>query len=232
MTEMTKKWQKLWDDGKYKTVENSLSLRALLDLSAFYSITEDAWREYVSAIISKLGRANRNTSLLEIGCGAGAFLRAIESKHELWGVDFSEQQIKICRQALPAGYFTVCEACYIDFDSGFFDIVISNSVFQYFPTTDYATTVLQKMLVLLKKNGAGAVLDVADIQYKDAYIEAKRNALGEEAYRQFPSQLYYSRELFIEFSETNGLVYSIEPQAIAGYSNTPFRFNFFFRAEK
>ncbi len=232
MTKMVQQWHELWDGGKYKTVEDSLSLRALLDLSAFYSITEDAWREYVRDIINKLGKVNPKSSLLEIGCGSGAFLRAIEPRYDLWGVDFSDQQIKVCRQALPAGHFSVCEACDIEVDPGFFDVVISNSVFQYFPGIDYAKTVLKQMLVMLKKNGAGAILDITDIQYKDAYISAKKKAFDEKACDQFPDQSYYSKETFIEFAETNGLAYRIEPQAITGYANTPFRFNFFFWKEK
>ncbi len=228
MTKMVQQWHELWDGEKYKTVEDALSLRALLDLSAFYSITEDAWREYVRDTITKLGKMNQKISLLEIGCGAGAFLRAIEPQYDLWGMDFSDQQIKVCRQALPDGHFSVCEACDINVDPGFFDIVISNSVFQYFPGTDYAKTVLNKMLVLLKKNGAGAVLDITDIQHKDAYISAKRKASDEKVCDQLPDQSYYSREIFIEFAETNGLTYQITPQKISNYANTPFRFNFFF----
>jgi len=43
---------------------------------------------------------NQKTSLLKTGCGAGTFLRAIEPQYDLWGVNFSDQQIKACRQAL------------------------------------------------------------------------------------------------------------------------------------
>jgi len=229
MTTMVKNWHELWDGGKYKTAEDDLSLRALLDLDALYSVTEGAWQEYVRDVINKLGNTNRKAVLLEIGCGAGAFLRVTESWYDnQWGVDFSARQIEVCRQALPVGNFTVCEACDINLETGFFDIVISTGVFSYFPNLDYTRIVLNKMLELLKEEGAGAVLDVTDIKSKDAYLSAKLNAVGEEAFSQLPPQTYYSKEVFVEFTETNGLTYRIEPQTIANYSNTPFRFNFFF----
>jgi hypothetical protein len=40
---MTKKtWQKIWASNQYSTVEKTLSLRALIDLNAFYSISTES----------------------------------------------------------------------------------------------------------------------------------------------------------------------------------------------
>lgn len=224
-------WRRTWDGGKYKTAEASLSLRALLDLNAYYSVTEGAWQEYVRDTINKLGKTNREATILEIGCGAGAFLHVLEPMFDnLWGVDFSQRQIELCRQALPSGNFTVCEARDIDFQENFFDLVLSNGVFQYFPDFDYAKVVLSKMLAILKANGVGVVLDVNDIEHKDAYIALKTKTRGEE-FLQLPPQIHYPQEMFIEFAETNGLAYRIEQLSIQNYSNTSFRFNFLFWKE-
>lgn len=224
-----KNWHNLWDGGKYGTQENELSLKSLLNLAGFYTITEEAWRAYAEGVINTLGKKDTNAVVLEIGCGTGAFLSVLEPMFEqLWGVDFSEKQISICRQALPKGHFIVAEAAKINLQAGSFDLCLSNSVFQYFPDLDYAETVLNKMLVLLKEDGNGAVLDLTDVEFKNRYIDMKMKHLGKEAYSQFPAQLFFSRQMFVAFAEKNGLKYKIEPQAITNYPNASFRFNFFF----
>ena len=119
---LQKDWHDVWDGGTYSTHEEALSLRALLDLGTYYSITDRAWWMYVTRIIQKLGKTDRKTTLLKIGCGAGALLRVLEPLFDnLWGVDYSAQQIEVCGRALPSGHFSVCEACDINFDAGFFD---------------------------------------------------------------------------------------------------------------
>lgn len=84
------------------------------------------------------------------------------------------------------------------------------------------------MLTLLKVDGAGMVLDVADVEFKDDYIDMKMSTVGAEEYHKFPPQLYYSRQMFVTFAQENGLRHKIDPQDISNYPNTPFRFNFFF----
>ena len=62
---LQKDWHDVWDGGTYSTHEEALSLRALLDLGTYYSITDRAWWMYVTRIIQKLGKTDRKTTLLK-----------------------------------------------------------------------------------------------------------------------------------------------------------------------
>ena len=228
---MTKKtWQKIWASNQYSTVEKTLSLRALIDLNAFYSISTESWQNYVLGILKKTGKTNTDLSILEIGCGSGALLKVLEPfSSQLTGVDYSAKQIATCRLALPNGSFSIGEAKDIDFAAQSFDLILSNSVFQYFPDLAYTKEVLNKMLACLKNGGVGVVLDLADIEYKDAYLAWKKRELGEKTLAtSHPTQMYFSTLFFKEFAEKNTLKFQIEKQNISGYNNTEYRFNFFF----
>ncbi len=227
MTEKT--WQKIWRSDQYSTVEKTLSLRALIDLNAFYSISTASWKNYILSILKKTGKTNTDLSILEIGCGSGALLKVLEPfSSQLTGVDYSAKQIATCRLALPQGSFSISEAKDIDFAAQSFDLILSNSVFQYFPDLAYTKEVLNKILVSLKNGGVGVILDLADIEYKDAYLAWKKRELGEKILATYPTQMYFSTLFFKEFAEKNTLKFMIEKQNIAGYSNTEYRFNFFF----
>lgn len=126
-------WYGLWDGENYKTQENDLSLKALLNLDGFYTITVETWQAYVIGAVNKLGR-DKNAVVLEIGCGTGAFLSVLEPMFDqLWGVDFSTQQIEICRQALPKGHFTVAEADKIELQAGSLIYAYLTAYFSTFP---------------------------------------------------------------------------------------------------
>jgi ubiquinone/menaquinone biosynthesis C-methylase UbiE len=50
----------------------------------------------------------------------------------------------------------------LPFKNGEFDVVISNSIFHYLPTIDYAAEVLDEMFRVLSQFGRAAVLDIND----------------------------------------------------------------------
>ena len=87
-------------------------------------------------------KLNEAANVLELGCGSGAFIFALNElvQARYYGLDYSSNLIDIARLALPEADFIASEASAPVFDDISFDIVFSHSVFQYFPNLDYANT--------------------------------------------------------------------------------------------
>jgi SAM-dependent methyltransferase len=166
--------------------------------------------------------------LLEIGCGAGAFLFPFaEAGVQVAGVDRSRSLLAAAREALPSGAFVVAVA------DGFplvprYDAVVSCGVFLYFPDLAYAMRVIRRMAAVASAHVA--ILDVPDARRQVEAI-AGRHALlgGEAAYRARYAgldHLYYDPDWLARALRTAGLVdVQAAPQNIAGYANGRFRFN-------
>ncbi len=168
-------------------------------------------------VLKTTGHTNTSLKILEIGCGSGAFLKVLEPfSAQLTGIDYSAKQIQTCQLAMPDGNFSVCEAENINFSPNSFDLILSNSVFQYFPDLDYTTVVLNKMLKNLKKGGVGVILDLADVEYKENYLEWKKREIGGKSVGTYPTQMYFKKIFFKRFSEEKEIHYRLENQNISG----------------
>lgn len=218
-------WKAVW--GARRRGATSSSLQALIDLDGFDTgagrIAEPAWRDYVGRIARLLGM-QAGESVLEVGCGAGAFLLPLrEAGLRVAGIDYSPSLIEAARAALPDGEFALGEAAAI---CGRYDYVVANSVFHYFPDAGYADRVLAAMLAAARR--AVAVLEVPDVDKKAEAEAVRRGMLGEEAYRKKYAGLehrYYARQNLIETARRAGFEAEIHAQAIDGYAQNPFRFN-------
>lgn len=111
-----------------------------------------------------------------------------------------------------------------------FDIVISNSVFFYFPSLESAEIVIQRMIE--KSKHIIAILEVPDVTLYDTSEEMRRGEIGEEDYKikyAGLEHLYYDKEWFIKIGEKYNLKTSIFNQHISHYKNNDYRFNCIFK---
>ncbi len=194
----------------------------------FGGITEDAWRGFVREVASAL-EVGPGASVFEVGCGAGAFLYELyETGCTVAGIDQSAALVSYARRAMPRGRFAVSEAPAID-SADPYDIVVSCGVFHYFPSLDYACSVIARMA--LKARRAIAILDVPDLARREQALAFRRNMLGDAAYEEKYrglDHLYYERSWLDEVSRACGLARTrIVDQAIPGYENGAYRFNVF-----
>ena len=104
------------------------------------------WRRNTVARIRSLG-ADR---VWELGCGTGLLLLDVAGGcSDYLGTDFSSQALETLRGEVESrGYNQVrLQACpandFSGITSGQFDLVVLNSVVQYFPSLDYLRHVLQ-----------------------------------------------------------------------------------------
>jgi len=73
---------------------NSLDLYAIVEQHlGFEEEIQELYQFYKNCIIK-----HKITSLIDIGCGQGAFLQSLDKSIQTLGIDLSEEQIKICKK--------------------------------------------------------------------------------------------------------------------------------------
>lgn len=187
----------------------------------------DRWRIYVTSIVKKLN-IKKDDSIFEIGCGAGAFLYTLHILgYKVGGIDYSMALVNAGKQIWEA-QISYSEAINCDINP-IYDVVISNSVFHYFPNLDYAEEVIQKMIKKSKKTIA-----ILELPNKDLYEiseKTRANAVGVEEYRTKYAgfqHLYFEKDWLEQIGKKYHLKTTIFDQQIHGYKNSPFRFNCIF----
>lgn len=227
-------WYDIWQK-KASNVKENLNLEDLIAIDGFDTgagyFPMESWMSFVNAVEGKLN-IRKSDYVLEVGCGGGAFLLpSYEKGIKVCGIDYAENLIGICKKVMPQGKFKVDEACSLPFDNEQFDVVLSNSVYQYFPDIDYAERSFKEMIRILKIGGRGAILDINDLQKKIEFESFRRAKLDPETYERLYrniSHMYYSKAWFIKLGNQYNLKYEIYDQDIPEYKNSQFRFNFYF----
>ena len=141
-------------------------------------IGEAAMAEWALHIVADLrALAPAGARVLEIGCGTGLLLgRLAPGCAEYIGTDYSAQAVALIerlRREDPAlAHVCVEQRMADDFralPAGGFDLVVINSVVQYFPDVRYLVRVLAGACRLVRPGGHVYVGDVRDLRLLDAY---------------------------------------------------------------
>ena len=225
---MQNNWYTIWNRRELDGIEKPTLLSLLVANgydTQFAGVQTDSWMTYVQYIATRLS-ITPNDSLLEVGCGAGAFLYPFyQQGNPVTGIDYSANLVKIALAAMPQATISVGEAITLPEDCHF-DVVLSGGVFHYFPTYDYAATVLRGMAQLAQKSIG--ILDVPDLSKQEAAISARKAGMGEaeyeEKYRGL-DHLFYSKDWFEKVLATESVKITIEDQCLQNYDNSKYRFN-------
>ena len=134
------------------------------------------WRAAAVQRIHRLGAAR----VLEIGVGTGLLLSQLAPDCvEYWGTDFSAATIETLQAAVAAQSWgdrvrlRVQRAHVADgLPEGHFDLVVLNSVVQYFPSAGYLLDVLAVAMRLLAPGGALFIGDVRNLSLLRAFTTA------------------------------------------------------------
>lgn len=220
-------WHAVW--SRRDAAGGGDALQRLIDLDGFDTgagrIAAADWRAYAAAIAQQAGIVPGST-VYEIGCGAGAFLYALqELGATVSGSDYAANLVQHAREALPGADLQHAEAIAMP-TAPSCDVVLANSVFHYFPDLGYAQAVLRRMLA--KARQSVAVLEVPDLTRRDAAEAARRAHLSEAEYearyRGLPHR-YYERAWFERIAIGAGWTARCSDQCIAHYAQSAFRFN-------
>lgn len=82
---------------------------------------------------SLLARIDKATKVLEVGCGTGNYVIALNLLKgcQAWGIDISEEMLSIAKKRTSSINFIVQDAIKLDFPNEFFDFVFSVNVIHH-----------------------------------------------------------------------------------------------------
>jgi acyl-CoA synthetase (AMP-forming)/AMP-acid ligase II/acyl carrier protein len=178
-TEQVQYWRALYDDTYGKEAPNDDPFFNVIGWSSSYTgqpIPQAEMRQWVDNTLARIGSL-RPRRVLEIGCGTGLLLFGLAGKcEEYTGLDFSPAALAYLRKHLPAlgaaGERVKLLQRTADDLSGLapgFDLVILNSVVQYFPSVEYFVRVLDKVIRLVQPGGAIFLGDLRHLPSLDAF---------------------------------------------------------------
>ncbi|KRV50591.1 hypothetical protein AQ490_16150 [Wenjunlia vitaminophila] len=150
------------DDAEFNTVGWNSSFTGA-------AIPQEEMREWLDATLDRL-RALAPRRVLEIGCGTGMLLLPLSRACEqYWATDLSPAAIDYVRGRLdPSVAERVTLRCqegddFTGVPEGAFDLVVINSVAQYFPHAEYLRRVLDRARGALRPGGQVFVGDVRSL---------------------------------------------------------------------
>jgi ubiquinone/menaquinone biosynthesis C-methylase UbiE len=92
--------------------------------------------------------------VLDLGCGNGRFLKYFgEKMADYYGVDVSENLIKIAKEIYPGAKFSVADALNLPFSDDYFDKVASIAVLHHMPSEELRIKFLKEARRVLRPGG-------------------------------------------------------------------------------
>jgi natural product biosynthesis luciferase-like monooxygenase protein len=198
----TDSWRDLWDatysgatNGAHAPADPTLNTTGWLDSYTGQLIPEPEMRAWVGHTVERI-LAQKPRRVLEIGCGTGMLLFRVAPHCEHYlGVDFSETalrsvQAEVDRQGLRNVTLRQAAADRLpELPPGSLDLVVLNSVVQYFPNAEYLVGVLERVAPLVKEGGAIFLGDVRNLPLLEAFhnsvaLEQAPDSLSVEELRQ------------------------------------------------
>lgn len=221
------RWPQVWR-GHRPTRGAPGVLAHLLRADGFHElggVAPEAWLEFATGLGERFGLGHGD-SIFDVGCGSGALMFPFYGKVlRVGGIDYAPRQIRRAQRFMPEGDFAVGEAAELSLTPAW-DVVVAHSVFQYFPSDDYAETVLRRMAA--KATRGLAILDLPDLAFEEEDQARRRATLGEAEYTRRYDGLplrYYDREWFAAILGRLGWDCGFAPQDIPGYAHAGFRYH-------
>jgi amino acid adenylation domain-containing protein len=176
--ELTSRWRTVWDETYVNTVGSPGSFN-IVGWNSSYSdepIPASEMRQWVDQTVER-ALSFKPRRVLEIGCGTGLILLRVAPfcRHYV-GTDFSKVALdQLSRELRTApdkyGHVRLYERMALELADleGPFDLVILNSIVQYFPSLEYLTQVVRNAVHLTDPTGALLIGDVRSLPLLRAF---------------------------------------------------------------
>ena len=186
-SEYLQQWNEIWEENYREEAHQKAPTFNTTGWNSSFTgapYPQDLVADWVNQTVERL-RDLAPKSVLEIGCGSGLLLHRLAPETDTYvGIDFSEQVIGQLRSAvetrrLDGVELFACEATDLDaLQEQRFDLVIINSVIQYFPNLTYLGHVLEGALAHCRPGGTVFVGDVRDKRLLKAFHASVLHAKG------------------------------------------------------
>ncbi len=200
-------------------------------------IPDAEMHEWTDGVVARI-RALRPRRVLEIGCGTGLLLFPLAPQCETyWGTDISPEVLDTLRKGVTERGLTgitLLERAGDDFSGplaeqrGTFDVVVINSVVQYFPGVAYLLRVLEGAMEMVAPGGAIFVGDVRNFDLLETFHtsvqlrQAPLSLLNEQLRQRVQKRIAQENELviapafFAALQQTHPAVTAVETQLKRG----------------
>ena len=178
-----------------ETVKNSKDPKAT---NGRPSINSDIFNQIIGSIINNFDLNNFNNSIVDVGCGNGSILSAL-SKYciKQYGCDYCQEMIKIAKNSNPKAKILIGEANKLPFKDKIANIVLCYSIFQYFPSDEYAYKCIEEMVRVTEDEGKILIGDILDKQFQEKLLLSDNKAISDK----MPLIHRYSEWLFFDLSK-------------------------------
>jgi len=178
VTEQLTQWRSVWNEtyqqknGYHDPTFNTIGWK-----SAYTGqpIPDSEMKEWVEQTVRRL-RPQASRRILEIGCGMGLLLFRLASEtNQYWATDFSQFALEHIQTHLPPSLQAQVRLYqqqahdFTHLENERFDLIILNSVVQYFPTVDYLLDVLEQALQVTAPGGTIFMGDVRHLAFQELF---------------------------------------------------------------
>ncbi len=211
--EQHSQWQKVWDQTYHQhnsTQDPTFNINGWVSSYTYRPYAAEEMREWVQTTVERI-LVFQPQHVLEIGCGTGLLLFRIAPHCSSYcGTDISQVALQslqetVARQGLTNVTLQKRSADDLSgWDAGTFDMVILNSVVQYFPSIDYFSQVLEEAIRVVKPGGTIFLGDVRNLQLLEVFhasVEVQQNAAERtktEMLQHVKSRMAQEQELLID----------------------------------
>jgi ubiquinone/menaquinone biosynthesis C-methylase UbiE len=215
-------WRQIWEK-KYKLAEG-----AVHQLDGFDLLTDKQWTE-LTARFCQLMEPLVGADVMEVGCGAGAFLEQIAGARSLSGVDYSESAITAAKSRLDGNFFCA-DAKSLPFPDAWFDIVFSFGVFFYFDSLAYAESVVREMFRVARPGARVFIFELNDRDRIERYNAIRSQDARREQVKKTDARtthLFFHKPWCHRLGQALGAKVHIEDEAdlnVSFHSGAEYRF--------
>ena len=160
--------------GIYKRIkiDTNLSPQQMAGFSEKPTVQEaiDKIHDQLETLVEQ--NLNAGDRILDIGCGAGAYLKKWEGKYDLTGIDINEDMVNVARMRIPSATIILDNFLNHDFNHKF-KLIYSVSVLEFIPPSRLMAF-FRKVHLLLEPDGKLLIqyphaLNFKDTLYPDLY---------------------------------------------------------------
>ncbi len=236
---VSSKWKEIWNgkpvvskDGSADEFTRYTELKAangfdvaVGNAEAYYRGFYNEWLSFYEKCMEICGGSA--DGVFEVGTGSGVNLYMFGNRlkdNKRWGgVDYSQSMIESAKISTGSDDFICCGADELKTEPKY-DIVMSESVFQYFPSLEYAETVFRKMI---EKSGKLTYLgELHNKEYEEELMEYRRRTIEDyEKKYEGLGKLFVTKDWVREIAESCGKRVEFTAVDNPEYLNGKYEFN-------